>query len=525
VLDGIARLGDLEGMEQPPAGLARLVIRSTATAFATVQHRSRVLPADDAEEARGQRAIAAIDTLELSRASAVRQLLRSVLLDAAASSDAAFRAALERYRALLLQCKDAGAASRSLLRRFGGEALDQLVMWDVVAPDRSASDLVVGDLVPLAEILAASRDPDHWTERVTAACADGRPTVCFARHRATAQLLRKACGEGTAWVAGGEAGIGSHRLVRAQVLSAFGPARDIWRARVTVPGVLVATDVAAEGLDLQAAGRIIHVDLPWTAARVDQREGRLLRLGQMHEQVDVLARGVPHAIERALRQVGRIARKRTLADVWLGALARSEPSCMVNAAHTMIAAVADGGSVADLVLLEVSRDGRTGTRWLMRHGNAGWTEGEPGADAVIRRVEAGGTAVRIRGIAATLQSARLVVLRSLATPEPAPFPTLIRRIQLLARRASRGRDAAALLRLDRLLCFAVAPPTLGDHLRLEALAGLSDAAVLSAEVRDRPRAGPVAVRVVAAVSVTAMCRYVPACPPSRRSSLTSTVPL
>jgi superfamily II DNA or RNA helicase len=45
--------------------------------------------------------------------------------------------------------------------------------------------------------------------------------------------------------------------------------------------VLIATDVAAEGLNLQHACRlVVHVELPWSPARLEQRNGRVDRLGQ-----------------------------------------------------------------------------------------------------------------------------------------------------------------------------------------------------------------------------------------------------
>ncbi|MBI3746094.1 MAG: hypothetical protein HY264_06140 [Chloroflexi bacterium] len=52
----------------------------------------------------------------------------------------------------------------------------------------------------------------------------------------------------------------------------------IWSAE-TEP-TLLASDVAAEGLNLQRAGRIVHYDLPWTAVRLEQRDGRALRQGE-----------------------------------------------------------------------------------------------------------------------------------------------------------------------------------------------------------------------------------------------------
>jgi superfamily II DNA or RNA helicase len=45
--------------------------------------------------------------------------------------------------------------------------------------------------------------------------------------------------------------------------------------------VLVATDIAAEGLNLQQRCRlVVHVELPWSPARLEQRAGRVDRMGQ-----------------------------------------------------------------------------------------------------------------------------------------------------------------------------------------------------------------------------------------------------
>lgn len=46
--------------------------------------------------------------------------------------------------------------------------------------------------------------------------------------------------------------------------------------------VLVATDAAGEGLNLQAAHLMINYDLPWNPNRLEQRFGRIHRIGQLH---------------------------------------------------------------------------------------------------------------------------------------------------------------------------------------------------------------------------------------------------
>jgi len=44
--------------------------------------------------------------------------------------------------------------------------------------------------------------------------------------------------------------------------------------------VLICTDAASEGLNLQAAGALINYDLPWNPSKVEQRIGRIDRIGQ-----------------------------------------------------------------------------------------------------------------------------------------------------------------------------------------------------------------------------------------------------
>ena len=52
--------------------------------------------------------------------------------------------------------------------------------------------------------------------------------------------------------------------------------------------LLVATDAACEGLNLQTLGALINVDLPWNPSRLEQRIGRIKRIGQARPKVDML---------------------------------------------------------------------------------------------------------------------------------------------------------------------------------------------------------------------------------------------
>ncbi|MCW2282578.1 superfamily II DNA or RNA helicase [Rhodoblastus acidophilus] len=52
--------------------------------------------------------------------------------------------------------------------------------------------------------------------------------------------------------------------------------------------LVVATDAACEGLNLQTLGTLINIDLPWNPSRLEQRIGRIKRFGQRRERVDML---------------------------------------------------------------------------------------------------------------------------------------------------------------------------------------------------------------------------------------------
>lgn len=52
--------------------------------------------------------------------------------------------------------------------------------------------------------------------------------------------------------------------------------------------ILVCTDAAAEGLNLQTANMLVNFDLPWNPMRVEQRIGRIDRIGQENQIVEVV---------------------------------------------------------------------------------------------------------------------------------------------------------------------------------------------------------------------------------------------
>jgi len=63
------------------------------------------------------------------------------------------------------------------------------------------------------------------------------------------------------------------------------------------PSVLLSSEVGSEGIDLQFCRFIVNYDLPWNPMRVEQRIGRLDRLGQKAERISIINFVVDNTIE------------------------------------------------------------------------------------------------------------------------------------------------------------------------------------------------------------------------------------
>jgi hypothetical protein len=73
--------------------------------------------------------------------------------------------------------------------------------------------------------------------------------------------------------------------------------------------VLVATDMVSEGLNLQDADAVVHFDLPWNPVRLQQRVGRVARMGSDRHRVDVWWFMPPPLLEDHLNLRRRIQQK------------------------------------------------------------------------------------------------------------------------------------------------------------------------------------------------------------------------
>ncbi len=105
----------------------------------------------------------------------------------------------------------------------------------------------------------------------------GAKIIVFSSFKPTLRYLRNRLSEEGI---GTELLHGSVRQPRSQILARFAKDDDI--------GVLLSSEVGSEGVDLQFSSIVVNYDLPWNPMRLEQRIGRVDRLGQTSQKVMIL---------------------------------------------------------------------------------------------------------------------------------------------------------------------------------------------------------------------------------------------
>lgn len=263
--------------------------------------------------------------------SEAQALVVHTLLRQWASSDAALRGALRRRIArgvALLAALDAGRhPTRRELRAWScADGAVQLAFPELVvraaapplavAATRAALGSHVAALRALADQVTARCTSDRWrVERLRSLRREyaGARIVAFTSYADTARMLyralRHAGGVALLTAHGGE--VAGGRVSRAELLAHFDP-----RAHAAHPvdacdavTLLVTTELASEGVDLHAARVVVHLDLPWTVARLTQRVGRVARLGSPHREIRVVGFRPGPTVERTLHATATLRRK------------------------------------------------------------------------------------------------------------------------------------------------------------------------------------------------------------------------
>jgi hypothetical protein len=98
--------------------------------------------------------------------------------------------------------------------------------------------------------------------------------------------------------------------------------------------LVVGTDAASEGLNLQRLGSLINLDLPWNPTRLEQRKGRIQRIGQIRSEIFIYNMRYRGSVEDRVHQLlsERLENIRdmfgqipdTLEDVWIHAAIRDD---------------------------------------------------------------------------------------------------------------------------------------------------------------------------------------------------------
>lgn len=88
--------------------------------------------------------------------------------------------------------------------------------------------------------------------------------------------------------------------------------------------VFLSTDAGSTGLNLQAAATIINIDLPWNPAVLEQRIGRIYRLGQQNN-IQVINLVAPYSIEQ-----GMLGKLRFKTSMFEGVLDDGEDSVFIS---------------------------------------------------------------------------------------------------------------------------------------------------------------------------------------------------
>ncbi|MCB1507067.1 MAG: SWF/SNF helicase family protein, partial [Hyphomicrobiaceae bacterium] len=190
--------------------------------------------------------------------------------------------------------------ARHLLGRLEGDIVPEHERSDEVDPDhetdlgseelrllrdveRNLDSVINGaDIDPKVKVILHYLTEHQWLEKNGA--------IIFSQYFTTAEWIAEALckefpTEPVAVYAGGAASFiqqGSERRStgREQIKAAI-QSGDI--------RLVCATDAACEGLNLQRLGAQINVDLPWNPSRLEQRKGRVQRIGQARDAIHVLS--------------------------------------------------------------------------------------------------------------------------------------------------------------------------------------------------------------------------------------------
>lgn len=236
----------------------------------------------------------------------------------AASSFWALERSLTRRREQLKRVAERLAWDREMPREDGPEALSEDDLPDErpegrpstgISEDAQTAKMEMAEVDGLLEQLQNLRGLDTKRDRffdvLRQITDDGRPVLVFTEYADTMEYLRDYLRDRYGKGLGCFSGDGGRRWTGEewQSVTKDGITRALREGELRA---LICTDAASEGLNLQAAGALINFDLPWSPSRVEQRIGRIDRIGQRYPEVKIvnlyLKDSVDDQVYRALRE-------------------------------------------------------------------------------------------------------------------------------------------------------------------------------------------------------------------------------
>lgn len=103
--------------------------------------------------------------------------------------------------------------------------------------------------------------------------------------------------------------------------------------------LFISSDAGGYGVDLPQANYLINVDLAWSAGKMDQRNGRHVRVGSLHKQVYILNYLIEGSIEERTYEV--LAMKRQIASATLDGVGADSKGVIENTVGSLASYLAD----------------------------------------------------------------------------------------------------------------------------------------------------------------------------------------
>jgi len=432
-------------------------------------------------------------------------LLLSVFRKRAVSTMSALSVSLERRRAWLERPdRDIAPDWVQPSLAFGDDGSDEIGNEDTqslaaaVGLDPRQERAWLKRLCALAT--AATRDERKIARLAALLTKSSEPAVVFTEFRHSLEAVRRRIDaiRPVAVLHGGQTPV-----ERAQQLNRFldGSA-----------SVLLGTDVASLGLNLQRSRWAISLELPWNPTRLEQRVGRIDRIGQTRD-VHFTLLVADHDAERAV--LARLARRTLVAQRTLGGdVLRSVQPDAALLCDAVIAGVPPGPPAADgpavarcrrwarparVAAITLERRRRLAARWRsrdavqgrpgvvpLRHGPATCVFSVPIVDGAGAPIEEHVVAVRLPHLTADVYSTKLITdARNLAARHAMPHAARVQRWQRHRQQVSAATERAIVAAIDPETRLGEVQPGLFDRRALRAFEVARDTA---ADLRKDERA-------------------------------------